>query len=117
MLRKAGFVTILAFAMSTQILFSPTMYADFSAAEIFFGWLEQFLDALAVGACMLAAVLVVDSRLRTDSWWQLAALATAATFGAVLAMAALTPIHYPAGYYPSSVQIAGDTLRFAIPGA
>jgi signal transduction histidine kinase len=115
--RKAALVVVLAFAMSTQILFSPTIFADFSPVEIFEGWLEQFLDALAVSTSMLAAVLAAKACVAEKRWWQPSVLAAAATLAAALAMAVLTAIHYPAGYFPSAVQLAGDTLRFAIPGA
>ena len=115
-LRRLVLVVVLAFGMSTQLLFSPTIFQDWSAGEVFMGWLEQFLDALAMGACMLAAVTLVDETAPPDAAWRLPTLAAALTAAAVLAMAGLTAFHFPAGYYPSAVQLAGDTLRFVIPG-
>jgi signal transduction histidine kinase len=115
--RRLALVVVLAFVMSTQILFSPTIFEDFGPAEVFMGWLEQFLDALAMGVCMMAAVTLVDETTPPEAGWRLGALAVALTLAAVLAMAALTAFHYPSGYYPSAVQLAGDTLRFIIPGA
>jgi hypothetical protein len=116
-LRRAALVVMLAFAMSTQLLFSPTIFVDYSAAEVFMGWLEQFGDALAVGACMLVAVTLVDEWAPEEAAWRLPALGAAVAVGGAIAMAGLTAFHYPAGYYPSMVQLAGDTLRFVIPGA
>jgi hypothetical protein len=116
-LRRLGLVVVLAFAMSTQILFSPTIFVDWSMGEVFMGWLEQFGDALAVGTAVLAAVTLVDETTPQEAAWRLPALAGAVVIGAAAAMAALTALHYPSGYYPSAIQLAGDTLRFVIPGA
>ena len=116
-LRRLVLVAVLAFAMSTQILFSPTLLEDWTAAEIFMGWLEQFLDGLAIGVAILVAVTLVDEAAPQEAGWRLPALAAAVVLGASAAMAGLTAFHFPSGYYPSLVQLAGDTLRFAIPGA
>jgi signal transduction histidine kinase len=116
-LRRLALVAVLAFAMSTQILFSPTIFTDWSPGEVFMGWLEQFLDALAIAVSILVAVTLVDESAPEDAAWRLPALAAAVVAGASLAMAALTAFHFPAGYYPSAIQLAGDTLRFVIPGA
>ena len=114
--RRIALVTVLAFGMSTQLLFSPNLFQDWTPAEVFKGWLEQFLDALATGIMMLAAVSLVDALAPQEAWWRLAALGAAVAIGATLATVGLTLFHYPSGYYPSAIQLAGDTLRFVIPG-
>ena len=114
--RRIALVAALAFGMSTQIFFSPGIFEDWSPMQVFMGWGEQFADALAVGACMLAVVSLVDAFAPPDAWWRVGALAAAVTAGAALAMAGITAFHYPSGYYPAAIQLAGDTLRFVIPG-
>lgn len=114
--RRAGVVALLAFGMSTQIFFQPGLFADWTPAQVFMGWLEQFLDALAMGASMLLAVSVIDALTPPEAWWRLGVLGLAVAGAAALAMAGLTAFHYPSGYYPSPMQLAGDTLRFVIPG-
>ena len=116
-LRRLALVVVLATGMSTQLLFSPSIFEDWTAGEVFMGWLEQFGDALATGVAILVAVTVVDEAAPKDAAWRLPALATAVVVGASLAMAGLTAFHFPSGYYPSAVQLAGDTLRFVIPGS
>src|SRR5258707_15661804 len=88
--RRVGLVAILAFGMSTQLLFQPGLFEDWGPAQVFTGWLEQFLDALAMGACMLAAVWFVDALAPQDAWWRLAALTLAVVVGAAVGMAGLT---------------------------
>ena len=115
--RQVAFVAVLAFGMSTQLFFSVDVFEHYTAAEVFKGWIEQFGDALVMGTCMLAATLAVEAKAPPDAWWKLGALAAAVTAAAAVAMTQLTAFHYPSGFYPSAMQLAGDTLRFVIPGA
>ena len=116
-LRQLALVTIFAFAMSTQIFFSMGVFENFTAAEVFKGWLEQFADSLAMGVSMLAAAVAVETSAPTDAWWKPAAHALALAAAAAAMMVGLTAFHFPSGFYPSAMQLAGDTLRFVIPGA
>ena len=115
--RRAGVVALLAFGMSTQLLFQPGLFQDWTPAQVFTGWVEQFGDALAMGAAMLLAVSLIDWLAAPEAWWRVAALVLGMAGAAALAMAGLTAFHSPSGYYPSALQLAGDTLRFVIPGA
>jgi signal transduction histidine kinase len=104
-------VVLLCFVVSTEILFTPTTYDGWTAKQIFDAWLEQFLDALCMGISMMLAVTLADNFIVEGSWWQLPALVLATALSGALMYAALTVYHFPAGYYPPMMGLAGDALR------
>ena len=112
--RRALLVCFLCFVTSTQVLFNASILDDFSLAELLAGWFSNVVDALFAGACIALAVTVADNTLAGDSWWRLASLMISVVAASLLAVAALARIHYPPGYLPDAVQLAGDALRYAI---
>jgi signal transduction histidine kinase len=114
--RRIAVVALLCFVVSTQVLFNPSILEDWTLWEVFAGWLEQFLDALFVGGCMLVAVTLTDQALAENAGLRLPGFVLVVVLAGFFAVAGLTVIHYPAGYYPATAHLAGEALRFIVLG-
>jgi signal transduction histidine kinase len=114
--RRSVVVLVLCFVVSTEILFIPATWDDWSARQIFAGWLEQFLDDLCLAISMMLAVSLVDSLVEDESWQRIPALVAAVVLAGVLAYSGLTVYHFPAGYYPPLPLLAGEAMRPALLG-
>ena len=112
--RRAALVAALCFVVSTHVLFNSTIFTDWSAGELVSGWFAGLIDALLVGAFIALAVTAADNALPEQSWWRLVGLLLVVFAASLMAVAMLTWIHYPAGYYPDAMQLTGDALRYAI---
>lgn len=104
-------VGALCLVLSTELLFNPGTLADWTAAQLAAGWLEQLLDTVWLGMLALLAVAATDRRFQRDSRWRLAALLAAAALASGGGYAALTLFHFPAGYYPPLPVLASEALR------
>ena len=109
-------VFLLSFVMSTEILFIPATYEGWTPVQIFNGWLEQFFDSLTLGIGMMLSVTFADGTLPEESRWRLPALAMVAIASGMFTYAALTVFHFPAGFYPPTLQLAGEALRAVLLG-
>ena len=109
-------VLLLSFVMSTEILFIPATYEGWTLIQIFNGWFEQFLDSLTLGIGMMLAVTFADGVLKEENRWRLPALALVVIVSGALSYAGLTVFHFPAGFYPPALQVAGEALRAVLLG-
>jgi signal transduction histidine kinase len=107
----------LCFVLSTEVLFSPSMFADWTPGQIFDGWLEQFIDIVCLGFLIMAAVSVSDRLIGEQAPWRLLGLLTAVILAATGGYLGLTSLHYPAGYYPPAPVMIGDALRIIFLGS
>lgn len=107
------YLTVLAICLvlSTEVLFSPSTWAEWSTAQIMAGWLEQLADTTALGMLAMLAVAGTDRLFQHDSHKRLAALLAAAAIATGAGYCALTLFRYPAGYYPPLLELAGEALR------
>ena len=114
-LRRFAWVIALCAAVSTQILFQPSLFEHWDPMRVTAGWLDFFLEAAGCGTAMWIAVSCVDSfmppgRLRD------VAMALAILAGAATGYAAATLWLQPAGFYAPPLNMASDTLRWALFG-
>jgi hypothetical protein len=110
-------VLCLCFVLSTEVLFSPSMFADWTPGQIFDGWLEQFIDIVCLGFLIMAAVGISDRLIGQQTRWRLPGLLTAVVLAATGGYLGLTTLHYPAGYYPPAPVMIGDALRIIFLGS
>lgn len=110
-------VLCLCFVLSTEVLFSPSMFADWTPGQIFDGWLEQFIDIVCLGFLIMAAVRVADHLIGDQAPWRLLGLLAAVVLAATGGYLGLTALHYPAGYYPPAPVMVGDALRIIFLGS
>jgi LytS/YehU family sensor histidine kinase len=101
----------LCFVLSTEVLFSPGTFAQWTPAQIADGWLEVFADTLCLGLCAMLAVAGADRLLPPDGNARLASLVAVVVLAGCGGYAALTVYHYPAGYYPPLLVLVGEALR------
>lgn len=101
----------LCFVLSTEVLFNPSMFADWTPSQIFDGWLEQFIDIVCLGFFIMAAVRIADCLIGGHVPWRLLGLLAAVVLAATGGYMVLTALHYPAGYYPPTMVLVGDALR------
>ncbi len=114
--RRVALIGALCFVASTQLLFSPSLFEDWSLVEIAAGWVDHFLDVLFTGACILLAVTLTDNILPEDSWWRFAGLLAAVAASSIAAVWILTAGHYRGSAYPDLAYLAGDALRAMLLG-
>jgi hypothetical protein len=115
--RRVALTFAFCFVASTQLLFNPTLFSDWSLAEIAAGWLDHFFDILFTGACILVAVTVADNMLPQDSLWRFAGFLAAVAAASLAAISVLTAIHYQGSAYPDTLYLAGDMLRATLLGS
>jgi len=104
-------VLALCLLLSTEVLFSPGTWYEWSPRQILAGWLEQLGDTTVLGLLAMLAVAGIDHLFQRDGHWRLAALLAAATAATAAGFTALTLFRYPAGYYPPLLELAGEALR------
>ena len=112
--RRATLVVFICFVVSTQVLFNASILDGFSFGEFVAGWFSSFLDTLFAGICIALLVTIVDNALAEEAWWRVAVLLVTVLVASLLAVAVLTWIHFPSGYFPDLVQLIGDALRYSI---
>ncbi len=88
-----GATTALALLMSTQILFQPFVWRDWTAGELLLGWMQLARDRLTVALVTALTMLLVLRRIRNPTPRRLAALLAASiVVGATLGEALLALI-------------------------
>src|SRR5690349_21358285 len=98
-------VLALCLLLSTEVLFSPGTWYEWSPRQILAGWLEQLGDTTVLGLLAMLAVAGIDHLFQRDGHWRLAALLAAATAATAAGFTALTLFRYPAGYYPPLLEL------------
>ncbi|MTW13595.1 hypothetical protein GM658_23570 [Pseudoduganella eburnea] len=104
-------VLALCLLLSTEVLFSPGTWYEWSPGQILAGWLEQLGDTTVLGLLAMLAVAGTDHLFQRDGHWRLAAVLAAATAATTAGFTALTLFRYPAGYYPPLLELTGEALR------
>lgn len=104
-------VLALCLVLSTELLFTPGTWSEWSPAQILAGWLEQLGDTTVLGMLAMLAVAGTDRLFQRDGHWRLAALLAAASLATAAGFTVLTLFRYPAGYYPPLLELAGEALR------
>lgn len=114
--RGCAAVLGLCLVLSTEILFTPATFEHWTLRQIADGWLEQLFDTVSLGMFIMVSVKLTDSMVGEAVRWRLLALLAAVVVAAGAGYLGLTALHYPAGYYPPTMVLVGETLRVALLG-
>jgi len=109
-------VLALCFVLSTEVLFIPANYENWTLSQIADGWREQFADIASLGLFTTLLVAAADRLIPPDKRWRLPALVAVVIAAIGSGYGALTLFHFPAGYYPPAFVLISETLRLIVPG-
>jgi len=112
-----GTVVLLAWLVSTQVLFQPHLFEMWELPDIAQGWANYFGEVSLIGVLMWLSVVAAEQyRLRT-ALARCAMLATAIVMPVLLAVWLIT-WQYSGQWWPAAPQaVLGETLKYALLGA
>jgi sensor histidine kinase YesM len=112
-----GLLVLLAWLVSTQVLFQPHLFEMWEMPDIARGWANYFGEVLAIGVAMWLSVVMVE-QWRLKSAWAQGALLAAAIVAPVLLLVWLITWQYTGQWWPAApLAVLGETLKYAMLGA
>jgi sensor histidine kinase YesM len=112
-----GLLVLLAWLVSTQVLFQPHLFEMWELPDIARGWANYFGEVLAIAVATWLAVAAVEQwRLRPG--WVRASLLATALIAPVLAVVWLISWQYSGQWWPPApLMVLGETMKYSMLGA
>jgi sensor histidine kinase YesM len=112
-----GLILLLAWLVSTQVLFQPHLFDMWELSDIAQGWANYFGEVLAIGVAMWLSVVAAEQMQLEPALARGALLATAIVAPVLLAVWLIT-WQYSGQWWPAApLAVLGETLKYAMLGA
>ncbi len=112
-----GLIVLLAWLVSTQVLFQPHLFDMWELPDIAQGWANYFGEVLAIGVAMWLSVVAIEQWRLKSTLTRGALLVTAIVAPALVAVWLIT-WRYSGRWWPAAPPaVLGETLKYAMLGA
>jgi sensor histidine kinase YesM len=115
--RAFATVALLALLVSTQLLFQPHLFEMWELSDIVQAWAEYLVQAAAIGAVLLVALVAVEQSAASGRVARIALLVVALMLP-VLVLVGLFAWRYSGNWLPAAPWLVlGEALKFSLLGA